>query len=126
MSSSLSTGLQGEEIACRYLTNKGYGIIERNYRCSHLEIDIIAGHGDIIIFCEVKTARTKKFGPSISWVTPQKIKRIAKTAQEYIATHDTDGFSFRFDVIGIEVNCGKISINHIENAFIAPEDMDER
>ena len=126
MSNSLSTGLQGEEVACRYLINKGYEIIERNYRCSHLEIDIIAGHGGSIIFCEVKTARTKKFGPSISWVTPQKIKRIAKAAHEYISTHDTAGHSFRFDVIGIEVSGEKMGINHIENAFIAPEDMDER
>jgi putative endonuclease len=126
MSNSLSTGLQGEEVACRYLADKGYEIIERNYRCSHLEIDIIAGHGGSIIFCEVKTARSKKFGPSISWVTPQKIKRIAKAALDYISSHDTDGYSFRFDVIGIEVNDGKISLNHIENAFAAPEDMDER
>ena len=61
-----------------------------------------------------------------SWVTPQKIKRIATAANEYIATHDTGSCSFRFDVIGIEVIDDKIKINHIENAFDAPEDMDER
>ncbi|MFC1538568.1 YraN family protein [Candidatus Latescibacterota bacterium] len=124
MSGSLSTGLHGEELACRYLVNKGYRIIERNYRCSHLEIDIIAGHENTIVFCEVKTAKTPKFGPSFTWVTPQKIKHIVKTAEEYIATHDLDGCSFRLDVIGIEINGDKIEINHIENAFTAPEDME--
>ncbi len=126
MASNLSTGIQGEEVACRYLAKKGYRIIKRNYRCAHLEIDIIAGQGSVVVFCEVKTARTNKFGPSVTWVTPQKIKRIAAAAKEYIATHDTEGCSFRFDVIGIEVRDGSIGINHIENAFDAPEDMDER
>ena len=117
-----STGLQGEEIACRYLIEKGYRIITRNYRGEHYEIDIVAGHKNTIVFCEVKTARTNRFGPSISWVTPGKVKHIARAAADYIATHDTKGCSFRFDVIGLDVRGGKIEINHIENAFTAPED----
>ena len=120
---SHSTGIQGEEFASRYLVKKGYRIIERNYRCEHYEIDIIAEHENTIVFCEVKTARTNRFGPSITWVTPEKIKHISRAAEEYIATHDTNGFSFRFDVIGLEVKGGKTQINHIENAFIAPEDV---
>lgn len=120
---SHSTGIQGEEVASRYIVKKGYRILERNYRCEHYEIDIIAEHGNIIVFIEVKTARTKRFGPSIMWVTPEKIKHISRAAEEYIATHDTNGFSFRFDVIGLEVKGGKTQINHIENAFITPEDV---
>jgi len=120
---SHSTGIQGEEVASRYLVKKGYRILERNYRCEHYEIDIIAEQGNTIVFCEVKTARTERFGPSIMWVTPEKIKHISRAAEEYIATHDTNGFSFRFDVIGLEVKDGKTKINHIENAFIAPEDV---
>ena len=116
-----STGQQGEEVASRYLIKKGYRIIERNYRSEKYEIDIIAESGNTIVFCEVKTARTNKFGPSISWVTPEKIEHISKAAAEYIATHDTKFFSFRFDVIGLEVKNGETEITHIENAFMAPE-----
>lgn len=116
-----STGFQGEEVACRYLVNKGYGILERNWRSEHYEIDIVAQDRNIIVFCEVKTSKTNRFGPSITWVTPEKTKRISKAAAEYIATHNTKDFSFRFDVIGLEVKGTKIEINHIVNAFTAPE-----
>ena len=118
---SRSTGLQGEEIASRYLTKKGYKIITRNYHGEHFEIDIVAEYGNMIVFCEVKTSRTDRFGPSISWVTPGKIKHITRAASDYIATHDTKDRSFRFDVIGLDVREGKIKINHIENAFSVPE-----
>ena len=120
---SHSTGIQGEEVASQYLVKKGYKILERNYRYKHYEIDIIAERGNTIVFCEVKTARTERFGPAIMWVTPEKIKHISSAAVEYIATHDTNGFSFRFDVIGLEVKGRKTHINHIENAFIVPEDV---
>ena len=116
-----STGQQGEEVASCYLTRKGYDIIERNYRSEKYEIDIIASMGSTIVFCEVKTARTNKFGSSVSWVTPEKIQHISKAAEGYIATHDTKGFSFRFDVIGLNVKNGATEITHIENAFMAPE-----
>ena len=118
-----STGIQGEELAYRYLKKKNYRILDRNYRGKRYEIDIVAQTGDIIVFCEVKTARSKKFGPSITWVTPIKIRHIVNAASEYINTHDIEGRSFRFDVIGLEVKNGEITINHIENAFTAPDDI---
>ena len=117
-----STGFQGEELACRHLVKKGYMILERNRRSEHYEIDIVAMDRNIIVFCEVKTSRTNRFGPSITWVTPEKTKHISRAASNYIATHNTKDFSFRFDVIGLEVKGGKIEINHIKNAFTAPED----
>ena len=79
---SRSTGLQGEEIASRYLIEKGYRILSRNYRGEHYEIDIIAEYENTIVFCEVKTARTNRSIPSISWVTPIKVKHIACAASE--------------------------------------------
>jgi len=122
-SSTRSTGFQGEEVACRYLRNKGYNILERNYRGGGCEIDIIAAVRGTIVFCEVKTARTVWFGPAISWVTPDKIKHITRAAAEYIATHDTGGSTFRFDVIALDVQNGTVGINHIVNAFAEPEDL---
>lgn len=119
---TLSTGLQGEELASRFLVEQGYRILERNYRGSRYEIDIVAMDVDSMVFCEVKTARTDRFGPSISWVTPSKTRHITQAAEEYIATHQTGDCSFRFDVIGLEVRKGKVKINHLKNAFIAPED----
>ena len=118
-----STGILGEEAACRHLENNGYTILDRNYRAERYEIDIIAQTGDTIVFCEVKTARSRKFGPSITWVTPDKIKHIALAAREYITSHTLTRHSFRFDVIGLDVANDRIAVTHIENAFSVPEDL---
>ncbi len=74
------------------------------------------------MFCEVKTARSTNFGPSISWVTPEKIKHIYRAASEYIATKNMSGYSYRFDVIGLQVKGKNFEITHIENAFTMPEE----
>ena len=116
-----STGIQGEELACRFLQGKGYHILDRNFRHDRYELDIVARDGSTVVFCEVKTARTGKFGPATSWVTPEKTKRIARAAEDYIAVKELSGIEFRFDVIGIEVVDNDRLINHIENAFMAPE-----
>ena len=117
----LSTGLQGEEIACRYLAKKGYQIVDRNWRSGHYEIDIIARDGDTMVFCEVKTARSRRFGTSVGWVTPRKVRRIALTAMDYIAANRIAGCGFRFDVIGLDIGDGGFSVTHIVNAFDVPE-----
>ncbi len=120
---TLSTGIQGEEIACRFLAEKGSDIIDRNWRCGYCEIDIIARRENTIVFCEVKTARSRRFGSAIEWVTPRKTRRIAMTALDYIAYHRIQGCAFRFDVIGLDVNEGSIEITHLENAFSAPGNL---
>jgi putative endonuclease len=116
-----STGNKGEEIAGKFLSDKGMKIVERNYRCGHYEIDLIAVDGDCVVFCEVKTAKTGQFGSSVSWVTPRKIKNLSIAANEYIISHPWPGYSFRFDVVGIEANDEGFDIKHLKNAFDATE-----
>ena len=118
----LVTGRQGEDAACRHLVDEGYTILDRNYRAERYEIDIVARHGGIVVFCEVKTSRTRLFGSAVSWVTPGKTRRIAQAAREYIRTHDLGETAYRFDVIGIDHEEGGAVISHIENAFSVPED----
>jgi putative endonuclease len=117
------TGLCGEEIACRYLSERGYLILSRNYRGGRCELDIVAEIRDTIVFCEVKTARTSRFGPPVTWVTPGKIRHIARAARDYILSHAISGRCFRFDVIGLESHQEGYSVTHIENAFTAPPDI---
>ena len=118
-------GDAGEETSCNYLKKKGFTILTRNWRADdcNYEIDIIAQVGRTIVFCEVKTATTKRFGPSVSWVTPEKTDRIALAAHEYITTHQLDGHEYRFDVIGLQQKGDDYEIVHIENAFTAPENL---
>lgn len=116
-----ATGDRGEEAACTYLTRKGYTILDRNFRAGRFEIDIIARTGDIIVFCEVKTTRTRRFGSPITWVTGHKISRIAQAAREYLQANPVENVSYRFDIIGLDVTDGRVTVDHRENAFIAPE-----
>jgi len=119
----IKTGALGEETSCMYLIRKGYCILDRNWRAERYsyEIDIIARIKKTIVFCEVKTSKTNRFGPSVSWVTPEKIDRISKAAGEYIAVHNLKGYLFRFDVIGLHVKGDTFEIEHIKNAFSVPE-----
>lgn len=119
------TGVMGETAGCEYLVRKGYTILTRNWRaheCNY-EIDIVASIEQTLVFCEVKTAGTEQFGPSISWVTPEKTVHIAHAAQEYITTHELREYEFRFDVIGLRKRGETFDIVHIENAFSAPENL---
>ena len=118
-----STGAQGEETACRYLEGRGFRIIDRNWRGERFELDIVAMDGDTMVFCEVKTARTHRFGPAACWVTPRKVRRVSLAALDYIEAHDLAGKPFRFDVVGLDTKDGLYTVTHIPNAFSAPEDV---
>lgn len=117
------TGMRGEDVACRFLVSKGYRILSRNYRGGRCELDIIAETEGTVVFCEVKTARTDRFGPPVTWVTPGKIRHIARAARDYILSHHIVGRQFRFDVIGLEAREDGFAVTHIENAFNAPPDI---
>ncbi len=117
------TGFEGEELAGRYLLEKGYAILDRNYRARPYELDIIARTGDTVVFCEVKTARTGRFGHPSGWVTKRKIRHISRAALDYITAKGLRDVQFRFDVIALDTTGGDIRITHIENAFSAPEGL---
>lgn len=110
------TGAVYEAAAADYLKNKGYKILEMNYRIRSGEIDIIAeGNGGIIVYCEVKYRTSGKNGSPFEAVDINKQRRICRTAFYHYTKHGygTDR-ACRFDVIGIY---GDGRIEHIENAF---------
>lgn len=103
------TGKKYEDIACEYLEKNGYIILERNYTCLYGEIDIIAKKGEYTVFVEVKYRRNNEFCEPSETITACKIKRITKTANDYISKHGED--YYRFDAICFT---GDI-VDHIEN-----------
>lgn len=108
-------GNLGEDIAANYLKTKGYEILSRNFTGRGYEIDIVARDNDYIVFCEVKTRRSRSFGSAVDAVDDYKIKNIVYGAENYIYKNNLYGYGIRFDVIEVYTNEGKI--NHIENAF---------
>jgi len=101
-----------EKFAGFYLFLKGYKLLEFNYGTRFGEIDIICRDKDTIVFVEVKYRKNKKFGAAEEFVDKRKIKKIVKTAKDYILKKNLEG-NFRFDVVAIN----GFKINHIKNAF---------
>lgn len=109
-------GQRGEEEACRYLTRRDYRLLHRNWRCGHLEIDIVAEDFGELVFVEVKTRRDEIFAEAIEAVTPQKKKNIIRVARAYMACFRTDQ-PFRYDIITVIGERPPFRITHTENAF---------
>ena len=101
----------------RYLTRRGYRLVERNYRTRRGEIDLIVRHEDTLVFVEVKLRRTTGFGDPLEAVTPSKRKTLRRLAEQYLADHHPHFDTLRFDVIGILADRNNLRINHVEDAF---------
>jgi len=110
-------GKKGEKLALQYLINKGYTILEKNYRYIKAEIDIIANKDDIVAAVEVKTRTSDYFGNPEKFVNPKKIKLLLSAMDNYMNEKDLD-FEVRFDIIAILKKGGKTKIEHLEDAFL--------
>ena len=110
-------GILGEEIAVRYLQDRSYAILERNWRSGRLEVDIIARIDDQMVIAEVKT-RTDGFLESIGEaVNKKKQNLLIRAANAYIVKKNMD-LDVRFDIITVIFEGKtKFQIQHIENAF---------
>lgn len=103
----------GEDFAVRLLKRRGYKIKERNFRTKFAEIDIVALDGDTLVFVEVKTRWSKKYGKPQEAVTPWKLRKIQKAAQFYSLTHPTYPKKLRIDVVAIEVEGGEVTSSKV-------------
>lgn len=112
-------GKQGEQIAREELEAKGYEILVTNFRCKVGEIDIIARDRHIVVFVEVRTITSVRYGPAYNTVTYPKQRQVKRAALFYISKYNLVNTQFRFDVIGITLNrkTGIYKLDHIENAF---------
>ena len=110
-------GKEGEDIACEFLRKKGYKIIDRNYRKKYTELDIIATKNKILVFVEVKTRTTNKFGLPKEQITNAKLRSLKKSAEYYKLSHKNLPDRMRIDLISIMLDKtdDKSSIEHIED-----------
>lgn len=110
-------GSLGEDIAARYLMRKGDILLARNVRTEHGELDLVTRRGTRIVFTEVKTRRTVRYGPPEESVTPAKQGHLIASAQAFLETVPHFEGDWQIDVIAIRVVPGQPPlIRHIENA----------
>ena len=123
MTATLNTiekGLAAEQHACDYLIAQGLHLVERNYRCTLGEIDLILRDQDTLVFIEVRLRNNTDFGSAIDSVTQQKQKKLIKTARHYLCRHNLyDKLNCRFDIIGLCYAKPKTSLEWIKDAFSA-------
>jgi putative endonuclease len=111
-------GAFGEGLACEHLAECGYRVLERNFSCKIGEVDIIAIQGDTVVFIEVKTRSSERFGLPSEAVSIGKQKKIVGTALYYLQSNKLLDYMCRFDVIEIIVDEeNKYQINIIKDAF---------
>ncbi len=116
----LQTGRWGEQQAVRFLKTCKYKIAGQRVRVGrHDEIDIVAAHGEAMVFVEVKTRRSEDFGRPFSAVGKEKRKRLSRAAIGYLKKQKARPDFIRFDVIEVigEPGGDAPEIRHIENAF---------
>lgn len=107
-------GKKGETLAKQYLEKQGYQIIAQNFRCLQGEIDIIAKEKQELIFIEVKTRSTLKYGRPVEAVNQPKQKHMIKAAEYYLYRTKQENQCVRFDVIELYRKEKQLKIHHIK------------
>ncbi|MFC2088632.1 YraN family protein [Calditrichota bacterium] len=111
-------GKKGEELAAKHLRQKGYNIVERNYRFGKGEIDIICQSDDDLIIVEVKSVRVKGFGSGEERITPRKQKILIDTTYAFLDQNNQyQDFGVRFDVVVVNFFHYPAEILHYEGTF---------
>lgn len=116
MNSKKDLGQKGEAMAEKFLKNKGYETLQRNYRYRHAEIDLITKKDDLLVFVEVKTRTSTTFGMPETFVEAHQAEKITEAAEEYMEETGWEG-QIRFDIIAIIWRGRQSEIEHIEDAF---------
>ena len=112
-------GTEGEEQAARWYEAEGYEVLERNWRRREGEVDLIVRRGATVVFSEVKTRTTDRFGTGAEAVLPAKQRRIRRLASRWLSeltpAVGRARIEIRFDVVSVSVTAGTIEV--IEGAF---------
>ncbi len=125
MATTREQGQYTENLACRYLENKGLNLIEKNFNCKVGEIDLIMKDNDTLVFVEVRYRKNMNFGSGAESITVSKQSKLIKTASLYLQRHTRlNQYPARFDVVSITgfietEDLNNIKFDWIENAFSA-------
>jgi len=109
-------GMRAEDVAVRRLEKAGYQVIERNFSCKLGEIDLIARHGDQLVFVEVRSRHGKEAVDPVYSVNTRKQRKIIKAAQYYLTTRYTQYPVCRFDVVIVTL-CTPPDVVVLQDAF---------
>ncbi|RGE21541.1 YraN family protein [Leucobacter sp. wl10] len=97
-------GSRGEAIAARYLEERGYRIIDRNWRTRHGELDLVVEDRGTLVAVEVKTRSGSGYGHPLEAITTRKAGRLKRLLLDWARVHDSHALGLRVDAVGITVH----------------------
>jgi len=107
-------GDRGEALAVAHLTARGVRILDRNWRCAQGELDIVGLDGEALVFYEVKTRRSARFGHPAEAVTPAKAARLRRLAGLWLRAHSHPCRDLRIDVMALSLGrAGSYEVQHL-------------
>lgn len=111
-------GLEGEDAAAEYLQARGHKVLFRNWRCGHLEIDIVTDTENALHFVEVKSASGPVAVCLSDRITPAKIRNMTRAAKSFVRIYAVTK-EVRFDLVSVSFGRGGSPIiEHVEDAFL--------
>ncbi|MFC1749426.1 YraN family protein [Pseudomonadota bacterium] len=112
-------GYLGEEIAAKFMVQKGYFVISRNFTIQGGEIDLIVKKDGILVFVEVKAFWGDYFGPPEQAVTNRKKRILLRAIYTYMKSYPERFIDWRCDLVSIEfISTKKAKIKHFHNIFL--------
>jgi putative endonuclease len=110
-------GADGEALVATWYEDRGYRVVDRNWRCRDGELDLVLRGDGVVVFCEVKTRSSTAFGIAEA-VTAVKARRIRRLAVQWLAARRVRAREIRFDVAAVLARRGQPpEIDVIESAF---------
>lgn len=118
MAAKDALGRRGEDLAAAHLIASGLTIVERNWRCGQGEIDVVARDGDELVFVEVKTRSSVRYGHPLESITPVKLARLRRLAGEWCTQHPGASERIRIDAVAVIAPVGgAVQIEHVRRVF---------
>jgi putative endonuclease len=113
-------GQNGEEVAKSYLEFLGYHCLHSNWRIGKLEVDLIMDDGEAVVFVEVKTRSSEKFGMPEESIDDEKKLKLVNAADAYMRNLKWE-IPARFDIVSIIRNEREVQLKHFKDAFYPGE-----
>lgn len=111
MAHNQQIGQYGEAIARQFLESKGYKIVDLNVKAGFKEIDIIAFEKGVLVFCEVKTRTSLKYGEAVEAMNDKKLKNLRQAIGSYLYKFDRPYEDIRLDLVAVDIDPSDNSAN---------------
>jgi len=110
-------GARGEALVAAHLEQQGFAIVARNVRVGRLELDLVAGRGQLLVVCEVRTRSSRDFLDPIVTIDRAKVERIRRAARSWIFGQRVPHGEIRFDAASVVINAAGCDLTYYEAAF---------